>query len=353
MPEDVLAELAEEDVKVEKLVQEFLAAQSLKILPQAPFGDAVSQFVNKDDKHAMETFVKDSLADQVRQMLNLDPDDDDLDSAIEQYRKKMEDQFGAGIRKQAVMKRVRPKPDDWDSDLEGHWEDQPGVIEYQPPPAAAAAGAAAPSQRGGARGTRGPFADSDEDDVMADAPVAPPSRRGVQDDNMDEDDDDEPVVPARRAPAATRRGAAAASTTTASRATKAAPAKKAAPPKKPPARAARGKKAVVEEDEDEEEADDFIEDDEFEPQPPPPPPKPAAARRGAAAAKKAAAPAPPPAPSQRTQSTRAAATRSARQTKLTFSSQAAAPSQKAVELSDDEISDDVFESMPSTRSRRK
>jgi double-strand break repair protein MRE11 len=51
--EAVLASLTADNVKVEKLVQEFLTAQSLKILPKAPFGDAVTQFVDKDDKHAM------------------------------------------------------------------------------------------------------------------------------------------------------------------------------------------------------------------------------------------------------------------------------------------------------------
>ncbi|BAE59013.1 unnamed protein product [Aspergillus oryzae RIB40] len=48
-------------VKVEQLVREFLSAQSLSILPQNSFGDAVAQFIDKDDKHAMEIWKTCSL----------------------------------------------------------------------------------------------------------------------------------------------------------------------------------------------------------------------------------------------------------------------------------------------------
>src|SRR5690349_11642161 len=101
-------------IKVEALVQEFLAAQSLKVLPQAPFGDAVNQFVSKDDKHAMETFVMESLAGQVKNLLSLDQGDDDLDSAMERVRAQLETQFAAGQLKLARMRRFKPQPDEWD-----------------------------------------------------------------------------------------------------------------------------------------------------------------------------------------------------------------------------------------------
>ncbi|KAJ4296639.1 meiotic recombination [Kalmusia sp. IMI 367209] len=70
LPDDsAMAQLSIDTVKVEKLVKEFLTAQSLSILPQNSFGDAVAQFVDKDDKHAMETFVKDSLRSQQKHLL--------------------------------------------------------------------------------------------------------------------------------------------------------------------------------------------------------------------------------------------------------------------------------------------
>lgn len=63
MNPDALEALADgsDAVKVESLVQDFLSAQSLKVLPQGPFGDAVTQFVTKDDKHAMELFVSEQI----------------------------------------------------------------------------------------------------------------------------------------------------------------------------------------------------------------------------------------------------------------------------------------------------
>ncbi|KKF92503.1 Double-strand break repair protein mus-23 [Ceratocystis platani] len=116
----------ESGVKVDVLVQEFLQAQSLKILPQAPFGDAVNQFVSKDDKHAMEHFVSESLSGQVQQMLALDSDDDDLDAAMQSYRAQLDEKFAAGAWSiSGTRRRIREKPRGWDSDLEGHWEDQP------------------------------------------------------------------------------------------------------------------------------------------------------------------------------------------------------------------------------------
>jgi double-strand break repair protein MRE11 len=130
LPESTALDLQDGSVKVDLLVSTFLAAQSLKILPQAPFGDAVSQFVTKDDKHAMESFVSESLAGQVKQMLDLDSDEgEDLDAAMEEYRKKLEEQFVAGQLRFGTKRVLRPAPEDWDSDLDGHWELQPVAFE--------------------------------------------------------------------------------------------------------------------------------------------------------------------------------------------------------------------------------
>jgi len=293
-------------IKVEALVQEFLAAQSLKILPQAPFGDAVNQFVSKDDKHAMEQFVTDSLAGQVKDLLALDDDEDeDLESHMERYRAKLEAQFVAGQLKIAQRRRIKPRPDLWDSDLDGHWEDQPEAIDNEPEPESAPK-----SSRGrGKAAKRTILEDDDDDDVVMD------------------DAEDEP--PVRKAPA--KRGAAA-------RTTKAAPAKKApVAAKKAPARGGRRKAGNPFIDDDDEDEDMFVSQDEEEPNPAP------SAR----------------APPKRAQPARASTrtTKATKQTKLDFSQSqrpAAKASQKALEISDDEISeDDAFESMPATRARRR
>ncbi|KAJ5690855.1 Mre11 DNA-binding [Penicillium macrosclerotiorum] len=126
-------------VKVEQLVKEFLASQSLSILPQNSFGDAVTQFIDKDDKHAMEMFVNESLESQVKHLMNLDRDEDDLGdeeraqsslvTAMEKYRGQMEDLFNKGVKKRTRgKKRFKPRPDGWDSEFDGEWEDQPGAL---------------------------------------------------------------------------------------------------------------------------------------------------------------------------------------------------------------------------------
>ncbi|KAH8697879.1 meiotic recombination protein Mre11 [Talaromyces proteolyticus] len=125
-------------VKVEQLVRELLTAQSLTILPQNSFGDAVSQFVDKDDKHAMEMFVNESLANQVKYLMSLerdaDLDDEDeahqsLRNAMDKYRGQVEDLFSKGaVKRTRGKKRFKPKPDGWDSEFDGPWEDQPGAL---------------------------------------------------------------------------------------------------------------------------------------------------------------------------------------------------------------------------------
>lgn len=127
-------------VKVEQLVREFLASQSLSILPQNSFGDAVAQFIDKDDKHALEMFVNESLEGQVKHLMSLDRDAEDMDdedgehsslvTAMEKYRTQMEDMFSKGVKKRTTRgkKRFKPKPDGWDTEFDGVWEDQPGAL---------------------------------------------------------------------------------------------------------------------------------------------------------------------------------------------------------------------------------
>lgn len=316
--EQILASMTMDNIKVSKLVQEFLSAQSLKILPQAPFGDAVSQFVDKDDKNAMQIFVDQSLEGQVKTLLSLEDDEEqDLDSAMMKYKEQIEAQFDAGQLKRPTKRKLKPRPEHWDSDMDGEWEDQPGAWEIDADVSAAAA----------------------EDD---DAPV-PARRRRQAASPIDMGDDDdpfaEPMPPLRRAPA------------------KRAPAKKAAPKKaaaprtaaaKPAAKAPPRKKAqgmfVVS---DSEEDNNIVMLDEAPEPTPKTQPKRAAATRGAAASRQASA--------VLNQNSQSQSQRGGRQTTLDFSqwtSQAgaaggggggggaAARGKSKAELSDDEISDD-------------
>jgi len=101
--ESVLAQLSIDTVKVDKLVKEFLTAQSLTILPQNSFGDAVTQFVDKDDKHAMEVFVSESLTSQIKHLLEAnDIDEEGIAEEMETYRTKLEELFAAGHLRRTV-----------------------------------------------------------------------------------------------------------------------------------------------------------------------------------------------------------------------------------------------------------
>ncbi|KAI3340385.1 double-strand break repair protein mus-23 [Ustulina deusta] len=313
LSEEVVASLAEMDsVKVGKLVEEYLKAQSLKILPQAPFGDAVTQFVDKDDKHAMEQFVNESLSGQVKQMLSLENDDDDLDHAMEIIKQKLEHQFATGQLKRGPRLRYKPKPDNWDSDLEGgHWEEQPEAID------------------------RAPVAEATPEPTQPRARGRKPTRTGFLEDDEEMDDVAEDNEEAR-APKA--KGRPKAATTRAKAAPK-------APAKKAPATGqgrGRGRKQADEEDEDD---DVVMDDDNYDP--PAPPPKRTTTARAATTRSQ-------PSRSQASSRVTASASTSApksRQSKLNFSQKAT--QQEPLEISDDEISDDPFEAAPATRARRR
>ncbi|RMZ76360.1 hypothetical protein DV738_g4963, partial [Chaetothyriales sp. CBS 135597] len=109
--QEIMAKFTQgEEIKVGELVKEFLDAQSLTILPQNLFGESVVQYVDKGNKHAMESFVTESLANQIKELA-------------------MEAQFAKGklkIKKNAAS--LKPKPPDWNSDFDGSWEDHPGAL---------------------------------------------------------------------------------------------------------------------------------------------------------------------------------------------------------------------------------
>ncbi len=206
--EQVLAELSIDSVKVDRLVKEFLDAQTLTILPQNSFGDAVSQFVEKDDKHAMESFVDQSLTSQLKHLMEANEvGEAEIVNEMFQYRSQLEDLFTSGKLKKTRKAKLKPKPPGWDSDYDGPWNEQPAAI--------------------------------------------------IRSDNESEaDDNGNSVAPATKKPAARGRGKATGTT----RQTTAA-SKKTAPVAKAPS-----KRKVIEEEEDDDNGDDviMIDDDDEE-----------------------------------------------------------------------------------------
>lgn len=169
---------ASESVKVAELVAKFLSSQSLTILPQNYFEDAVNQYIDKDDKHAMDMFVNESLSKQIRNLIKLGEgednggdDDDELKEKFDKYKSEMEEMFKKGQLKRGSGKaKFRPKPADWDDDFDGVWEDQPAALipaekksddesshdsEVTPKPTATRGRGRGRGARGGAVSTRG------------------------------------------------------------------------------------------------------------------------------------------------------------------------------------------------------
>jgi double-strand break repair protein MRE11 len=324
---DSMAQLNMDAIKIDELVKEFLTAQNLTILPQSAFGDAVQQFVQKDDKHAMEEFIMTTMGDQVDHLVNNDGDMEDenaIAEMMEELKNKWEQKFEKGDRMARKRINRKPKPDGWDSDFDGHWEDDPDSV----------------------------IRDEQDQDAM----------------DVDDDDDEADSVAPSRATAARGRGTrargrggrtAAAGTT---RKTAAATKK---PATKAPAKGRGKKKAATpsDEEEEEEEANEVIniddDDDEegglFMTQESVPPKRAPAKRTTAASA------------SSKTTATRKAAP--SRQTQLSFNSQtpatssrpsraagsrATASTRRLQEPDDDEISDDdAFETPPATTTRRR
>lgn len=346
-----MQELSLDSVKVDKLVKEFLAAQALTILPQNSFSDAVGQFVDKDDKHAMEEFLLESLRNQQNHlMLNAankedvgDEDDEDnfdeeqLAEMIEQHRLQLEEQHASGeLRIRKKRGNIKPRPDDWDSDVQGqHWEDSYHSIRVE---------------------EEGEQNEDDDDASIASTTTRPARGRGSR---------------------GGRGGKTAAGTARKTPAARKAPAKKTPAAKKAPANAkvtTRGKKktqsyadeddegdvVMISDDDEEDEADDNQIDDDDDDDSEGMFVKPAARRK-----------APAKAPAKSTRGRGGATTaRGATQGTLSFASQSqsnasstarsstrtkAAPSRRMQAPVDDEISDDeAFEPPPAAqRSSRR
>ena len=230
--EEILSRLTIDSVKVEKLVREYLTAQSLTILPQNSFGDAVSQFVDKDDKHAMEAFVEGSLGDQVKHLLNIgEADAEDLSIALDKHRAQLEELFAGGKSRKFVNRKLKPKPANWDDDIDGNWADQPGAIQFseredssdnnEPNGANITQASRSTSTRGGSR-ARGARATGSTRKVTPSQTVSKKSSTSKQrgnnskkaaDNGLEDDDlmliDDDDVANTQRPTGSSSRGAAA------------------------------------------------------------------------------------------------------------------------------------------------
>nr|WJN24891.1 double-stranded break repair protein [Tranzscheliella williamsii] len=75
-----------EKVDVGKLVQEYLQAQNLDILNADGLEGAVLNFVEKDDKDAIDSFVSKMLRNTVKGLVTIDPEESGIDGELERLR---------------------------------------------------------------------------------------------------------------------------------------------------------------------------------------------------------------------------------------------------------------------------
>lgn len=107
-------------LKVSALVRQYLAKQTLQCLPENELGDAVTQYVEKDDKDAIKDFVADHHKSQVRLMTGDNTNEQNLNEAIKRSRETMASQFEARQARleAARMKRQAEQVSDLESDAD-------------------------------------------------------------------------------------------------------------------------------------------------------------------------------------------------------------------------------------------
>ncbi|KAL7276614.1 meiotic recombination [Rhizina undulata] len=190
-----------DDVKIEDLVKEFLP--NMTLFPSNALGNAVREYAEKDDKHAVDMLVEDVLKRCIKKLTS---NDDVTEETFESF---LEKQVKEGYAKTArTRQRLKEKPDDWDSDMFGHWADEPSAQLYPsedeasthaespdldrlgtpPPPPPKRTTKATRGRRGGAAAGRKPAAraakkvvEEEDDEVMEDveeemSPPPPPTR---------------------------------------------------------------------------------------------------------------------------------------------------------------------------------
>lgn len=229
-----------EKVDVGKLVQEYLQAQNLDILNPEGLEGAVLNFVEKDDRDAIDSFVTKMLKNTVKGLVTIDPEESRIDGELERLRQQQMEQRQAMELEMEAGGRSAGKGADGGND-----SDDSMMEDLEPPRVEAAAAPA----RGRGRTTRA----ATEDDL----------------DDEDEFDDGASVASSRRGTTA-RRGAA-----STSRAKKVAPASRAT---RTPARASTSRTVATpaptflgpESAYAEEESDVAVDEDVSTPAPPPP-----------------------------------------------------------------------------------
>lgn len=153
-----------EKVDVGKLVQEYLQAQNLDILNPDGLEGAVLNFVEKDDREAIDSFVTKMLRNTVKGLVTIDPEESRIDGELERLRQQQLEQ-----RREMEM-QVRGSANGGRSP--GGMSDDSMLDEAEP--------ARVPATRGRGRATIDEGAsDYDDEDHVDDAASVASSRRSM------------------------------------------------------------------------------------------------------------------------------------------------------------------------------
>lgn len=125
-------------LRVSALVKQFLEKQTLQCLPENELGDAVTQFVEKDDKDAVKDFVADHLKSQVDIMTANKTTENNLNDAIERNKVAISEQFEARQERlrQQRARREDAQVSDFDSGGEGRAQRSPSPVRARRAPVA-------------------------------------------------------------------------------------------------------------------------------------------------------------------------------------------------------------------------
>ncbi|SNX87716.1 related to MRE11 - DNA repair and meiotic recombination protein [Melanopsichium pennsylvanicum] len=163
-----------EKVDVGKLVQEYLQAQNLDILNPEGLEGAVLNFVEKDDRDAIDSFVTKMLKNTVKGLVTIDPEESRIDGELErlrqhqmEQRQAMEVEMAADGGRNASREVGNQRSDESDDSMMEDLEPQ----------------RAAPMSRSRGRAARDEqfddVVDNDDDEEFEDGASVARNRRGV------------------------------------------------------------------------------------------------------------------------------------------------------------------------------
>lgn len=163
-----LSDVRLENLKISALVRQYLATQSLQCLPENELGDAVTQYVDKDDKDAVKDFVNDHLVKQVSMMTANKTDENNINEAIKTSKNAMASQFEARQQRLEAQRRRKEETQvsDFESDGEAPRAASPPPVRRAPPPQKKAVRSGAAKRKTPAKRKQADSEEEEEEDVV-------------------------------------------------------------------------------------------------------------------------------------------------------------------------------------------